>query len=226
MELTLFWLATLLTSVVTLVPLSKSAQWWVRDLDFPRLQFSVVIGLVIILGLWRLDLSQLSAWLILSLNTAYFVYQLWWIAPYTRLYPKEAETETQTSPKHCLKLLNANVLATNRHAKSLLELVKEHQPDILITLESNLWWQQQLAPLAANYPYCLQCPLENLYGMHLYSRLPLHDGQIRYLVEKDVPSMHCLIEVAHNIKVQAHFLHPAPPSPSENDESARAMPSW
>ena len=220
MALTIFWLVTAFTSLVTLLPLWQNPAWWVRGLDFPRLQFVTLIGAVILLALFWLDLSQIGSWAILLLNLGYLAYQLWWIAPYTRFYPKEVKTDTDPASAHSLTLLNANVLATNRHADSLLALVKQHKPDILVTLESNVWWQQQLSVLESDYPYTLQCPLENLYGMHIYSRLPLKDGHIRYLVEADIPSMHCLIEFKDGTQVRAHFLHPAPPSPSENDESA------
>lgn len=220
MELTIFWLVTALTSLITLLPLWRNPIWWVRGLDFPRLQFVSVICAVILLALFRLNLGHLSSWAILLLNLGYLAYHLWWIAPYTAFYPKEVKTDTQSSSGHSLTLLNANVLAPNRNAHSLLALVKEHKPDILVTLESNLWWQQQLSVLETDYPYTLQCPLENLYGMHVYSRLPLTDCHISYLVETDIPSMHCLIEFEGGTQVQAHFLHPAPPSPSENDESA------
>lgn len=222
MELTIFYLATALTSLVTLLPLWQNPVWWVRGLDFPRLQFITVIGVLVGLGVWRLDLALVSTWAVLLLNISYLAYHLWWILPYTRLYPKEVKTEANADhqDRHTLTLLNANVLATNRHADSLLALVNTHQPDILVTLESNLWWQAQLSVLAEDYPYSLQCPLENLYGMHVYSRLPLQDPHICYLVEDDVPSMHCLIEFEGGAKVRAHFLHPAPPSPTENEESA------
>lgn len=225
MELTLFYLASVLISIVTLLPLSKNPIWWIRGLDFPRLQFASAIALVIVLALWRLDLSLLSSWLLLLLNSGYLAYQLWWIVPYTRLYAKEVKTETNPKQAHRLTLLNANVLATNRHADSLLALVSAHQPDILITLESNLWWQQQLSVLESDYPYTLLCPLENLYGMHLYSRLPLSDCHIRYLVEEGIPSMHCLIEFEGGTQVQAHFYTQPLLAPARTKSRRRAMRS-
>ncbi|MGO1691591.1 MAG: endonuclease/exonuclease/phosphatase family protein [Marinobacter sp.] len=68
-------------------------------------------------------------------------------------------------------------------------------------------------------PFTIKCPLDNLYGMHVFSRLPLHEAKVRYLVEEKVPSMHAMIELRSGEKVRIHFVHPAPPSPTENDES-------
>lgn len=43
---------------------------------------------------------------------------------------------------------------------------------------------------------------------------------IQFLVEPDVPSVHALVVLRSNTKVRIHFLHPAPPSPTENAASS------
>jgi endonuclease/exonuclease/phosphatase (EEP) superfamily protein YafD len=55
--------------------------------------------------------------------------------------------------------------------------------------------------------------------MHLYSRCPLEDPKIQFLVEEDVPSMHTLVVLPSGRRVCLHCLHPAPPSPTENPTS-------
>ena len=117
--------------------------------------------------------------------------------------------------------MTANVLTSNRNTEALIGLVRTHQPDILVTLESDQWWQDRLDVLHATMPHSIKCPLDNLYGMHIYSRLPLTDCEISYLVEDDVPSMHACVELRSGDKVRMHFLHPAPPSPTENEESVQ-----
>jgi endonuclease/exonuclease/phosphatase (EEP) superfamily protein YafD len=56
--------------------------------------------------------------------------------------------------------------------------------------------------------------------MHVYSRLPITDSQIDFLVEPDIPSMHTSVSLPSGPKIRTHFLHPAPPSPTENEESS------
>lgn len=219
MELTLFFLATILSAVITLLPLWNYEAWWVRGFDFPRVQFFSFILVIILLVLWRLDLSQASSLGLLAINLACLLYHGWWILPYTRLHSLEVKSATVGQAPYAIKILSSNVLATNNHAACLIDLVRQHDPDILVTLESTHWWQQQLAVLEADYPHTIKCPLDNLYGMHVYSRLPLENSTIEYLVQDDVPSMHCLVKLADGIKIRAHFVHPAPPSPTENDES-------
>lgn len=56
--------------------------------------------------------------------------------------------------------------------------------------------------------------------MAVYSRLPLENTKIQYLVEQGVPSIHTLARLPSGRPIRIHFIHPAPPSPSENTESS------
>lgn len=69
-------------------------------------------------------------------------FQTWWIIPYTRLWPVEVLDASGAKP--CLRLMTANVLTPNRAAPRFVRLMREHNPDILTTLESNAWWQQSV----------------------------------------------------------------------------------
>ena len=70
-----------------------------------------------------------------------------------------------------------------------------------------------------NYEYCVKVPLENLYGMHLYSKLPLKNIEVKYLIQDKIPSIHGHLELANGKIVSIHCLHPKPPSPSESKTS-------
>lgn len=115
--------------------------------------------------------------------------------------------------------MSANVLMSNHNSEQLISLVNQHQPDLLITLESDSWWQNKLSVLKKGYPYYIECPKDNRYGMHLYSKFKIFDAQICQLIEDDIPSIHILFASAQGVKMQAHFIHPAPPSPTEEDSS-------
>lgn len=210
---------TLLTVIATLLPLSNLKHWFFRGMDFPRLQI-MFIAIVLLIGTFAfLDLDKLITLVLASVNTFSVLWQLWWILPYTPLWRKEVKSVGEYTPERQLSILTSNVLAPNRNSDALIKLVNEHKPDILVTLESDQWWQEQLSVLESDMPYTVKCPLDNLYGMHLYSKLPLHETEIKFLVEKDVPSIHTCIELLTGDLVRAHFVHPAPPSPTENEES-------
>ncbi|MDW7547699.1 endonuclease/exonuclease/phosphatase family protein [Pseudoalteromonas sp. SCSIO 43201] len=199
--------------VATLLPLAKHPHWSVRAMEFPRLQLVTMTAVALMLCIVFFKLSLLSV-ITMFVLTACLCFQLWWILPYTPLWP--VEVKHATSNTQTMSILTANVLQTNRQFSLLLSQVRAHQPDILITLESDEIWQQHLDSLLDILPYSVKCPQSNLYGMHVYSRHPLEDATCEYIVEEGVPSIHAKIKLPSNTIIQAHFLHPAPPSPTEN----------
>jgi endonuclease/exonuclease/phosphatase (EEP) superfamily protein YafD len=214
----IFGTLTVLMVVMTLLPLWKNPKWWVRALDFPRLQLcTLALGLLVAQAL-LLSYDDTLPFFITALSVLCLAYHAWWIIPYTRLWPCEVSNALpEEAPR--ISVMAANVLTPNRNAEGLKALVRQHTPDILVTLETDIWWERQLDDIACDYPHSIRCPLDNLYGMHIFSRLPLENPETSFLVEDDVPSMHALVAINEQLKVRMHFLHPAPPSPTENDAS-------
>lgn len=213
-------LLALLLVLTTVLPLSIRREWWIRALDFPRLQIAILAALWLLV--WGTSVPHESIWLnTLALAMIIVgVYQFYWIYPNTEMHRQEVERYDPVIDGICssFRMITSNVLMTNRDSTPLLSLIKKHQPDIVITLESDQWWQDRLDTLD-EYTYRIACPLDNLYGMHVYSRLPLSNTRISYLVEDDKPSMSATVQVSPGIDVQLNVVHPAPPAPGENDES-------
>lgn len=210
-------IATAVLVVVTLLPLTRHQAWWVRGWDFPRLQLAVIAaGLAIGLGAC---VGDTPPWVTLAALAAAgcLLYHLAWIVRYTPLWRCEVRQATPGGTR--VRIMAANVLMTNRNTTALTALVRQHAPDILVTLETDSYWEEALDALQADYPYSVRCPQDNLYGMHLYSRLPLSDSETRFLVEDDKPSIHTLVNLPDDQCFRLHCLHPAPPSPTENEAS-------
>ncbi|AVJ18335.1 endonuclease/exonuclease/phosphatase family protein [Serratia rhizosphaerae] len=210
---------TCLLALVTIAPISTHPAWWVRVWDFPRLQILALALLTLLLNVTLLPWSSPWVWGLAVVNLACVIYQARWIYPYTPLSKPQVLDFTGYEKKPRVRILVANVLTPNRHAEKLLALAASERPDVLVAVETDGWWEQQLAPLEQDYPYTLKCPQDNLYGMHVYSRLPLVDAEIQYLVDKEIPSMHMLVQLDNGPQVRLHCVHPMPPSPTENDES-------
>lgn len=192
-----------------------------RVLEFPRLQLAMAALLLIITGILVLDLSLYFSWFTIAAAAFCLVYHLFWIIPYTKVYPVEVKASKPGEKKQRLRIMTANVLGTNRNSEALLRIIRVNQPDILVTLESNSWWESSLQELEVDYPYSMKCALENLYGMHVYSKFPLIGGEIKYLVQSDIPSIHTLVKLPSEQNVRMHFLHPKPPVPENDDASER-----
>lgn len=212
---------TLLILMFTLLPLWRHPHWLIRGMDFPRLQFMIFAVVLLIAHLFFLESNNIFSQILIFATTVCLLWQLWWILPFTFLWRKEVKTSSDDAAEKQLSILTSNVFTPNRNTDALINLVRQHKPDLLVTLESDQWWQDKLQVIEAEMPYSVKCPLDNLYGMHVYSRLPIEDQEICYLVEQDVPSMHMSITLRTGDKIRTHFLHPAPPSPTENPESSQ-----
>ena len=217
---TIITICAVLTVLFTVLPLSRNKHWIVRSMDFPRLQITVFCMAILVASFFYLDFQNWFSIVLVIAVSVCLLYQLWWVLPYTPFWSREVKSCKEVDPDRRLSIITSNVLTPNRNVGALLDLVNKYQPDILVTLESDLWWEEQLAVLEVEMPYTVKCPLDNLYGMHVYSKLPLHDQEISFLIEHDVPSIHLAIELRSGDRVRAHFLHPAPPSPTENTESS------
>ena len=203
-------------SVWGLLPLDH---WWIRGVDFPRIQI-LVIGLVCLIGLLVLA-PQWKSWdiiLLLALIAAVGL-QLRMILPYTRLWKKEVRQALPIDDAVQLKLMVSNVLTPNNNTQALVNLVQQKQPDVLITLESDQKWQDALTVIEPDYPYTVKVPLDNLYGMHLYSKFELIDPEVKYLLIDDIPSIHTQLRLPNDEVIWLYCLHPMPPSPTEADKS-------
>ncbi len=217
--LSVFLVLTGILMVATLLPLSSKSHWIVRGFDFPRMQLFIFAILLLASQLYFLSLSEWLTWILTGATFFCTVWQFWWIYPYTPLCKKEVLQSKNHSTENQISIITSNVLTSNRNAAALVALVHTYAPDILVTLESDQWWEDQLKELEDEMPYTVKCPLDNLYGMHVYSRLPLQGEEVAFLVEEDVPSIHASVKLRTNDQVRVHFLHPAPPSPTENETS-------
>jgi endonuclease/exonuclease/phosphatase (EEP) superfamily protein YafD len=209
---------TLILLILTLLPLSRRKDWWIRVLDFPRMQLAIAgVALLLILLLFA-ELTTFSISLS-AIVIACIAYHLWWIVPFTPLLRKAVADANGEKADDRLSILAANVLQTSARAEAFLAIVRREQPDLLVTLETNAWWQERLDALEADYPYSVKCAQENLYGMHLYSRLPLMNAHVHFLIEDDVPSIHAEVQLLSPRRVHLRFVHPTPPAPGEHDDS-------
>lgn len=214
----LFAIMVIFSTFWSLIPRDE---WWIRGTDFPRLQI-LAVGIVVFLLL----LFWPSAWgfwrnaVLLGLIAA-LAYQLKMVLPYTFVWKKQVAQvrPDQLNPDQQLSILVSNVLTPNTQYHKLISLVEQYQPDVLLTLETDSTWQQQLAVIEKDYPYRVPVPLDNLYGMHLYSRLPLKDTEVKFILSDEIPSIHSTVTLTSGVAVQLFCLHPKPPSPTEAKDS-------
>lgn len=209
--------------VATVLPLIRSKEWWIRWLDFPRLQIFIVGVVVLGLGVQLLwELQNNLAWMVLiSALLLSIAYQAYRIFPYTRLAKLQVTNASEESSGIIVKLVTANVLMKNREVDKYLKVLREADPDIILTTEADHWWTDHLQSLDSFYPYFVKYPLENTYGMLLHSRFPLVEPSVRFLMQPDVPSIHSGILLPGGQIIHLVGLHPEPPGPMESEDTAQ-----
>ena len=203
----------------TVLPLVRSEHWTVRVFDFPRLQITVVFALTFIAYLYVREDPSFADNLFLMALSLCLAYQLWRMWPYTPLHSKEVKRFERHDERNSLSILISNVRMENRESERLRALIRKCDPDVILTVETDAWWEEQLREFERTHTHVLKQPQDNTYGMLLYSRLPLIDPQIKFLVEPDVPSIHAGVKLRSEGVVKLCGLHPRPPVPGESDRS-------
>lgn len=217
-EIVVIFLSVLML-IPTIASLTTFDEWWVRAFDFPRIQISVLILLVLITTSLISSITTTLHIILKVLLVLSLMYQVVKIYPYTIFAKKQVLSFKGNDPNAIISVLVSNVLTTNTQYHRLIALVHKKQPDILLTLETDKTWEKELEVLEKEYPYTVKIPQDNLYGMHLYSKMKLEDVEVKYLIKEDIPSIHGYIIMNNREKIKFHALHPKPPSPTEDHTS-------
>jgi len=205
--------------VATALPLLRSDRWWIRIFDFPRIQITALIVLALALHPLFAGSYNSSDYLLLASLAACLAYQCFMMFPYTPLARRQVQSSRGAREGHGLSLLFANVLMDNRNAERLKELIREADPDIILTVETDGWWEERLREFERTHPHAVRRPQGNTYGMLLYSKLELVGPEVKFLVQDDIPSIHARVRLPGGREVGLHCLHPRPPFPTEDDSA-------
>lgn len=206
--------------IVSLLPLIKMDVWWIRIFDFPRIQFTIIGAVVFPIYLWAA--GEYSAWTIVFLIVlaACIAHQIYMMFPYTRFAAAQVERSGgEQNADSVVKLVFANVLMSNRNSSILRKTVRDIDPDIILTVETDAWWQSELKEFEASHPFVIHQPQPNTYGMLFYSRLEVVDSSVEFLIEDDIPSIHARVRLKSGQTISLHCLHPRPPFLTEAAES-------
>ncbi len=205
--------------LATLIPLIRHDFWLFRVFEYPRLQklsLNAVTIIIILLFYFPDNVKTKLVVVLLFMNLLYLIYL---VLPFTIFGKKQIIKSRHPAGVNNITLLIANVYQENRRSADYHALIKKCNPDIILMVETNDWWQQEMDTIRSEYQYEVKVPLENTYGMLFYSRLRVHNGTIRYLVEHDIPSIETDVELRSGQYVKVYCLHPKPPVPQENPRS-------
>jgi endonuclease/exonuclease/phosphatase (EEP) superfamily protein YafD len=201
--------------VTIVLALIKKDFWIFRIFDYPRMQKFVILSLLLstFIFVFKNNLS-LTDWILIFLLVISLIYLAFLILPFTVLGKKMIKQEKAHSSK-VIKVLVANVYQENQKYAKLLDLVSLKDPDIVFLVETNHQWHEKVKKLVAKYPYTIEVPKENTYGMLFFSKYKISSSQVKYLIDPEVPSIETDVEFDGQI-IRIFALHPTPPTPNEN----------
>lgn len=204
--------------VATLMPVVKKDYWTFRVFDYPRFQKLILISALIVI--WLTEGYQTLSQVDFGIVFALFLLWAWLIKqiiPYSPFYPKMV-ISAKKQEEESIELLVANVYQYNDQYEKARQLLEKEQADIFVLVETDQRWKEEIEVFKSEYPYQVELPIDNTYGMLLYSKLELQNVEINYLINEEVPSIAADITVQGQT-VRLHAIHPTPPVPGENTHS-------
>lgn len=200
---------------ISFIPLIRNDYWTFRVFEYPRLQKLVltIISLVLILIFCN---KTPTFYIYVTLLSCTIVYLLRQILPFTPVGKKQILRAKQAIPDQTISIMISNVFEDNKNYKGCISEIKKTDADLVLLLETSHEWMEQLREATDAYPYRVEKPIDNTYGMLLYSKLELKDSEVKFIVEEDIPSIHTKVILRNGQIIQLYAVHPTPPVPGEN----------
>lgn len=215
-----FYFLTFLFVLVGTLPLFRGKHWMFRVWEFGYIQLTVLQILTLIAGFIWVENKDFWFYLAVFLLFANIIYHIALLIPFTPLYNYFRKRKSDHGKKSDLiSIISVNVYQPNSSYKKLVHLVHKYQPDMLLTMESDANWENGIRELEEIYTETIKIPLQNTYGMHLYSRLKLKEKNVNYFTSDDIPSVSAVVETPDGMEFKFYGIHPPPPSPTEEETS-------
>lgn len=186
--------------------------WWVIDLfSHFRVQYCLLLSalLLIFLGGGKyLQALACAAFALLNLGLILPIYRK--IRPHFQAWPGGDAGNPNPSSSPVYRVLLANVLQRNREFDRVRELIRSADPDIILLIEINQNWVDQLQPVLGKYPHSVKPLREDSYGLGLFSKFPFIITELAEFGEAKVPSVVARLEL-NGQPITIIGTHPPPP---------------
>ncbi len=158
-------------------------------------------------------LAALAAILVLGLAG-----QRLWLVPLTivalangfLLWPYFAPADQSAPAGADLRLLQANILTSNRDFQGFLDLIRSERPDVIVVQETDAGWVAALSELKGLYPHQVADARPDNFGMTALSRIDGTRFEILQFTAGDVPAITISIPL-NSSTVELLAVHTIPP---------------
>ena len=199
--------------ILSLVSLYDTNRGAVRMLDFLREPMMILAGIFGIAAIFLARPRWITALLLAFVTIGINLWRLW---PYTFLASPQVALPDEVDGMSCARVLAFNVLQSNDQYDRTAQLIDSVDPDILLLMETNAKWVEQLAPQLSRYSYRLDMPLENKYGMAFATRLRTDRAEMVANTSSNTPTLYATLRMGDGARFEVIGLHPRPPLPGES----------
>ncbi len=201
----------------TLISLLPTDFWFVRIVDLVREPFAYA---AVLLGIIALVVNGKGRWLAVALFGLGALIHTWRIWPYSNFAAEEIDriSAADAEVAECFTALSVNVKVKNTGYAQVTAQIEEVSPDLLLLMETDENWVNELQGVLTDYPYTLADPQPHAFGMVFASRLPVADARLVENTHRDTPTLYATIDLPNGQDFEFIGLHPKPPLPGWNTQ--------
>jgi endonuclease/exonuclease/phosphatase (EEP) superfamily protein YafD len=192
-----------LAAVATVAGFLAPLGWILELATHFRVQYLAVLAIAAVVLAFRRQRGPAIVFATLAIANLLVVAPLW-------ISAGTATAATGAS----VRVMLMNVFAENTDTRAVLDAVARHDPTVVLMQETNARWIEELRPLAIAYPYSVQQPRADNFGIALFSKLPFEASRVVYFEDEDVPSVFASLRVgARTVSILG--VHALPPVSAE-----------
>lgn len=103
-------------------------------------------------------------------------------------------------------IVYSNINVSNQEKKKLIEYLKYSRPNLIVLVEVNKLWAEELSSLKNEYPYSKMIIQEGNFGMAILSDHPIKNEKVFFDKEHNIPALSVSIN-----EYKVYLLHAFPP---------------
>ncbi len=189
-----------------------ASQWWLLELfSHFRVQYFVFLALA----------SPVFAWVGARRSAAVYG-EIALLNLILIITAQSGGAKTTPSRQPVLRLAVLNVNTANQEFERVREFLRETSADLVVLIEVDDRWMQEMKPLQAAYPYSMAEPSDDNFGIALFSKVSLEHAEFIELGNSIVPAVSATFQIGTN-RVTLLGVHFLPPANSEDAATRNAQ---
>ena len=196
----IFFLILICINIIALLPITNI---YVDILSHFKLQY-IIIELVFLVLFVYLSIQN-KKFVIFSIVSLMFIGINFYDA---RVYFGKPPINTSNNS---IKLALFNVLTQNDNYNLLTRRITAQNPEVIILQEIDNNWLKNTAQIKKEYPYCIEYPRDDNFGIALYSKFPFNQSKVEFWTDYRIPVVTAEIKI-HNKNIWIYGIHTLPPT--------------